>query len=95
MATSKANSTSAPEARDTGTDEPVTKLANVPDPAKISAKQIKEIAGDTSDKGDPEQSANRDVKETLEQNRADAKAQAKGDEPERGYFHGQGGATGV
>jgi hypothetical protein len=69
-----------------------TKLAQVTDPAKLTPAKINEIAGGHSDPTDPEQSANVDAAEALEQAKADAKSDA---EPERGYFHGHGGAAGI
>lgn len=72
--------------------EPVTKLADVNDPAKLTDTKIDEIAGEHSDPTDPEQAANIDVAEALEAERDEAKSD---DEPVRGYFHGQGGAAGI
>lgn len=88
----KTTKTAAPEKRDDSTDEPVTKLAQIGDPAKLTNAKIDEIAGEHSDKTDPEQSANVDVAETLKQAKTDAKSD---DAPAPTYFHGQGGAAGV
>jgi hypothetical protein len=79
-------------APDKPADGESTKLAQVTDPAKLTDAKITEIAGKHGDPSDPEQAANVDAAETLEQNRDDAKSK---DEPERGYFHGQGGAAGI
>ncbi len=81
----------SPDKPSTTPDERTTELAQVADPAKLTASRINEIAGEHGDESDPSQSANADVAETLEQN----KAKAKGDDPERPYFAGQGGAFGV
>lgn len=68
-----------------------TKLAKVNDPAKLTNAKIDEIAGKHDDPTDPEQTANVDVAETLEQNRDDAKHP----NDDRAYFGGQGGAAGI
>jgi len=65
--------TKAPATRSNDTEEDVTKLAHVPDPAKLSDKKIKEISGDDGT-DDPENAANQDVAETLKNNRDAAKA---------------------
>jgi len=75
------------------TSEPVTKLAEVEHPEKLTDAKIQEISGDDGT-DEAENSANKDVAEALRQDRAEAKAAAKGDTPERGYFHGHGGAAG-
>jgi hypothetical protein len=94
--TNKTNKTNTPATTKAAPDKPAdgegTKLAQVPNPAKLTDAKINEIAGKHSDPTDPEQTANVDAAETLEQNRDDAKSK---DDPERGYFHGQGGAAGI
>jgi hypothetical protein len=92
MTTKKNTPATTKAAPDKPADGEGTKLAQVTDPAKLTDAKITEIAGEHSDPDDPEQSANVDAAETIEQNRADAKSN---DEPERGYFHGQGGAAGI
>lgn len=88
MKTTKPTTTKAASAKP-DTAEQGTKLAQVNDPAKLTDAKIKEItADDGSD--DAENTANKDAAETLKQ----AKSEAKGDEPVRGYFHGQGGGAG-
>lgn len=88
----KANTTAAPDERNDNTDEPVTKLAQVDNPAKITNDRIEEIAGEHGDESDPEQSANADVADALKQAKAEAKSK---DETTPSYFHGQGGAAGI
>lgn len=75
------------------TSEPVTKLVEIEHPEKLTNAEIKGISGDDGT-DEAENSANRDVAEGLRKDRAEAKASAKGDTPERGYFHGHGGAAG-
>jgi hypothetical protein len=87
--TTKAAPAKAVEAR-TG-DETHTKLADVQNPAKLTNAKIKEISGDDGS-DDAENSANKDVAEALKQERAEAKDP---DDTDRGYFRGQGGASGV
>jgi hypothetical protein len=62
------------------------KLAEVPDPAKLTEAKIKEISGDDGS-DDAENSANKDVAEGLKEDKALAK---KGEKREPG----QGGARG-
>jgi hypothetical protein len=76
MADKTENTKAAPVRED---EQPVTKLARVNDPAKLTKGKIDEIAGEHSDETDPEQAANVDVAETLEKNRADAKSKKFGD----------------
>ena len=89
----KTEATKAPaqrtDASGNQTDQPVTKLAEVNDPANLSAAKIQEISGDDGT-NDRENSANQDVAEHLK----DTKAEAKGEEAERSYYHGQGGGAG-
>jgi len=92
MARSKAEKQQAPEERKTDTDEPVTKLATVEDPAKVTKADVDEIAGTDRDPNKPEESANADVADALETAKKDAKSD---DEPAPAYFMGQGGAAGV
>jgi hypothetical protein len=86
--TARAAPAKASEAK-TG-DETPTKLAEVQRPADLTDAKIREISGDDGS-DDAENSANKDVSEALKQERAEA----KGDEPDRGYFGGQGGAAGL
>jgi hypothetical protein len=66
----------------------IEKAANQPE--TLTNADIKTVmADDGTDL--PHNTANADAAETLEQNRAEA----KGDETERGYFHGHGGAAGI
>lgn len=88
----KANNTQAPDERNDNTDEPVTKLATVEDPAKLKKADVDEIAGTDRDPNKPEESANADVADALDKAKKDAKSD---DEPAPAYFMGQGGAAGV
>lgn len=87
--TSKPTNTKA--AADKPADEQGTKLADVPNPAKLTDAKIREISGDDGS-DDAENSANKDAAEAMKQDRAAAKDK---DNTDRSYFGGQGGATGL
>lgn len=89
----KTEATKAPaqrtDASGNQTDQPVTKLAEVNDPAHLTDAKIQEISGDDGT-NEAHNTANQDVAEHLE----DTKAEAKGEDTERGYYHGHGGGVG-
>lgn len=72
------------------TGDAKTTLAHVPAPEKLTDGQIKDISGDDGSER-PENTANSDAAEALRQD----KAETKGKDTERSYFHGHGGAAGV
>lgn len=90
-AAKKTEATAAPAERSTETDKPVTKLAEVPDPAKVTDAKIQEITADDGT-DTAENSANADAAETLKTQRKEAK---KGDDPvgnvHAGGFQGEPG----
>lgn len=73
---------------DDANEQPVAPLVEVDDPAKLTNKDINDLTGDgLKDEDGP----NRDAADALKKSRDEAKS---GEEPERGYFHGQGGGAG-
>ena len=88
--TSKAGTTKAAASKP-DTDEQGTKLAQVNDPAKLTAKKIDEIAKDDGT-NEPENAANADAAQHLKETRDEAK---KPDDGGVGYFGGQGGGAGL
>jgi hypothetical protein len=80
--TKKTEATKAPtqrtDAAGNTSDQPVTKLAEVNDPAKLTEAKIAEISGDDGT-NDRENSANQDVADHLRDTKAEAKSAKFGD----------------
>lgn len=91
--TKKTETTKAPtertDAHGDHSEERVTELAHVDEPAKLTEAQIKDITADDGTES-AENTANSDAADHLR----DTKAEAKGNDTERSYYHGHGGGAG-